>query len=98
MSERPDIGFLDHVLGFAVVAQDSAGEPVKPAVVRLHDGTNGHLIAVADALDQFGIRGPGGRDFMCSLRWLAVAPAGSARSANTLPLPGWMQQRPPGSV
>ena len=37
MRERPDIGLLNHVLGFAVVAQNAAGDPVKPAIVGLHD-------------------------------------------------------------
>src|SRR5258707_379205 len=49
MGECPDIGFLHHVLGLAVVAQDSAGEPVKPAIVRLHDRADRRLIAVAGA-------------------------------------------------
>ena len=37
MRERPDIGFLDYVLGLAVVAQDAAGEPVEAAIIRLHE-------------------------------------------------------------
>ncbi len=62
MRERPDIGFLDHVLGLAVVAQDAAGKPVEPAIVGLHDDANGRLVAPAGASDQFGLRDPGGSD------------------------------------
>ena len=68
MRERPDIGFLDHVLGFAVVAQDAAREPVEPAIVRLHDRADRGLVAVAGALDQFGFRAAGG-----DLRYLRLA-------------------------
>ncbi len=60
MGESPDVGLLDDVLGLAVVAQNAAGDPVKPAVVRLHDRTNGCLVARAGAPDQFGVGGPGG--------------------------------------
>jgi hypothetical protein len=54
MRERPDIGLLHNVLGLGVVAQDAAGQPVKPAVIRLHDRTDGRLVALAGARDQFG--------------------------------------------
>ena len=57
MGEGPDVGFLDHVFGFAVVAQDAAGDPVEPAIVRLHDRANGRLVAATGALDQFGVSG-----------------------------------------
>ena len=57
MGECPDIGFLDDVLGLAVVAQDAAGEPVEPAIVRLHDRADRRLIAAAGAADQFGVAG-----------------------------------------
>jgi hypothetical protein len=93
MRERPDIGFLDHILGFAIVAQDSAGEPVKPAIVGLHDDANGRLIARAGALHQFGVRGSDGSD----LQYLGVAHDDFALSNNMLLLIGWMRQRQIGS-
>ena len=65
MRERPDIGFLHHVLGLAVVAQNAAGDPVKPAIVRLHDEANGRLIAPAGAPDQFGLGAPDGSHLWC---------------------------------
>ena len=65
MSEGPDISLLDDVLGFAIVAQDSAGEPVEPAIVRLHDRTNGCLVAAKGALDQFCIAGLNRGIFWC---------------------------------
>jgi hypothetical protein len=52
MGEGPDIGFLDDVLGLAVVAQDAAGEPVQPAIVGLDDGADCRLIAVAGTGDE----------------------------------------------
>ena len=55
MGEGPDIGFLHDVLGLAVVAQDAAGDPVEPAIVRLHDRANGAFLARAGAPDQFGV-------------------------------------------
>src|SRR3977135_3916514 len=67
----------------------SAGEPVKPAIVGLHDGANGHLIACAGALHQFGVRAPDGSD----LRYLGVAHDDFALSNNMLLLIGWMRQR-----
>ena len=63
MREGADVGFLHHVLGLAVVAQDAAGEPVKPAIVRLHDRADRRLVAGAGAADQFGVAGPGGRNW-----------------------------------
>src|SRR5882672_6403093 len=93
MRERPDIGFLHDILGFAVVAQDSAGEPVKPAIVRLHDDADGRLITRAGAPHQFGVRGPNGSD----LRYLGMAHDDFALSNSALLLKGWMRQRPIGS-
>ena|SRR6266700_4932104 len=55
MRERAQIGFLDDVLGLAVIAQDAAGKPVKPAIVRLNDDADGGFVAGAGALDQFGV-------------------------------------------
>src|SRR5207247_6088636 len=87
--ERPDIGFLHHVLGLAVVAQDSAGEPVEPAIVRLHDRADRRLIALAGAPDQFGLSAPDGSYWRC----LCGAHDHFARSGNRLLLRGWMRQR-----
>src|SRR4051812_2988014 len=55
MSESADIGFLNDVFSLAVVAQDAAGEPVKPAVVRFHDGMNGALLSLAGAPHEIGV-------------------------------------------
>jgi hypothetical protein len=93
MRERPDIGFLDDVLGFVVVAQDSAGKAIKPAIVRLHNNANGALIARAGALHQFGVRGSDGS----SLRYLGVAHDDFALSSSALLLMDWMRQRQIGS-
>src|SRR6266478_5756368 len=79
MRECPDIGFLHHVLGFTVIAQDSAGAPVKPAIVRLHDRANGWLIALAGAPDQFGLSAPDGSYWRC----LCGAHDDFTRSGNT---------------
>src|SRR3979409_1009839 len=93
MRERADIGFLHYILGFAVVAQNSAGDPVEPAIVRLHDRANGRLVALAGALDQFGLSGPDGR----YLRDLCAAHDDLALFDNTLLPRGWMRQRQIGS-
>src|ERR1700730_10545720 len=93
MRERPEIGFLDHVLGFAVVAEDPAGEPVEPAIVRLQDGANRRLVAFAGAPDQFGVGGTDGSNLR---RWCG-AHDDFARSDDTLLLLGWMRQRQTGS-
>src|SRR3981081_4194028 len=93
MRERADIGFLHHVLGLAVVAQDAAGDPVKPAIVRLHDRANGRLIAISGALDQLGVGSPDGSNLWC----LCVAHEDLAPSDRTLPLMGWMRQGQIGS-
>ena len=82
MGERADIGFLDHVLGLAVIAQDAAGDPVEPAIVRLHDGANGRLVAAAGAPDQVGIDGSD-RD---NLRGLRRLHDGHPGSDSTVPL------------
>ncbi len=63
MGKGPDIGFLHHVLGFAVAAQDTARETVEPAVVGLHDLAQRGLVTAPRAVDQFGFRcsGAGGQ-------------------------------------
>ena len=58
MSKGADIGFLHHILGFAVVAQDAAREAVKPAVVGLHDLAERGLVTASRAIDQLGFRCP----------------------------------------
>src|SRR5437899_2712401 len=93
MGECPDIGFLHHVLGFAVVAQDSAGEPIEPAIVRLHDRADRRLIALAGAPDQFGLSAPEGSYWWC----LCGAHDDFARSDDTLLLMSWMRQMQTGS-
>ena len=65
MREGADVSLLHDVLGLAVVAQDAAGEPVEPAVVRLHDGANRGLVAGQRPADQVGVAGSGGRDMWC---------------------------------
>jgi hypothetical protein len=75
--KSPNVGFLDHILGLAIVAQNASGYPIKPAVVRCHDRTNGCFIACAGALDQFGIAVPGGD----RSRWIGAAHGYSAVAA-----------------
>jgi hypothetical protein len=57
MGERADIGLLDHDLGLGVVTQDAARKPVKPAIVRRHDGAHGSLVAIKCPADQFSVVG-----------------------------------------
>src|SRR5712671_5973519 len=93
MGESPDVSLLDHVLGFAVVAQDSAGEPVEPAIVRLHDRANRRFIAAAGAGDQFDIAAPDGVDLWC----VGVGHGDVARSSDAVLLMDWMRQSQIGS-
>ena len=60
MREGADVGFLHHVLGLAIVAQDAAGEPVEPAVMGLDDGAHGRLVAGERTPDELGVGGAGG--------------------------------------
>jgi hypothetical protein len=80
MRESPHIGFLDDVLGFTVIAQDAAGKPVKPAIIRLHDDADGRLVAGAGARDQFGVAIRDGSN----LWGLGVAHDWAARSVDRL--------------
>ena len=73
MRERADIGLLHHVLGFPVIAQDAAGEPVEFSIVRRDDGANRSLVAPKGAPDQFGVAACGGGD----LGGLSLAHGGS---------------------
>src|SRR3569623_2225820 len=59
MGEGADIGLLHHILGIGVVTQAAARQPVKPAIVGLHDLAQRSLVAAAGALDQLGLRCPG---------------------------------------
>src|SRR5579859_1081451 len=92
MRERPDIRFLNDVLGFAVVAQNAAGDPVEPAIVRLHDRPDGRLIAAARTSDQFEICGRGGR-FLGPSEGVHGGLLGSHAGTAT----GWMRQNYKGS-
>src|SRR5260221_3480997 len=65
MGAIPAIGSLPLVRGLAVVAQVAAGEPVKPAIVRLHDRADCRLIALAGAPNQFGLSAPDGSYWRC---------------------------------
>ena len=50
--EGADIGFLHHVLGLGIVAQDAARHAEQPAVIALRDGADGRLVALARKLHQ----------------------------------------------
>ena len=43
--ESPDVGFLKHVLGLAVVLHDTSGDAVKALVVAQHDGAESARLA-----------------------------------------------------
>src|ERR1700716_3854819 len=60
MREGADIGLLDHILGFAVVAQDAAGDPVEPTIIPLHDSTERRAVAGERAAHELRILGVGG--------------------------------------
>ena len=55
MREGTNVGFLHDVLGLAVVTQDTAGDPIELAIIRLHDGTDRAFVAGARATNQFQI-------------------------------------------
>src|SRR6516164_2571509 len=59
MRESPDIGLLHHVLGLAVAAENAASEPIKPAVVGLHDRAQRRLVTGPRTVDQLGFGCPG---------------------------------------
>ena len=69
MREGANVGLLHHILGLAVVAQDAAGKAIEPAVIRLHDGANGRLVAGQRPPHQFGVAGFDGR----YLRYVGLA-------------------------
>ena len=57
MGKSVDIGFLDDIFGFAVISQDAARDPVKPAIVPLHDGAKRRIVARKRTPHEFGIVG-----------------------------------------
>ena len=61
MREGADIGFLDRIFGFAVVAKDAARNAVEPAVIAPHDGAKCAAVAGKRAPHQFGILGRDGK-------------------------------------
>ena len=69
MREGAHIGFLHHVLGLAVVAEQAAGKAIEPAVIRLHDGAYRRLVAGQRPPHQFGVAGFDGR----CLRYVGLA-------------------------
>ena len=60
MGKGVDIRFLDHIFGFAIIPQDAAGDPVKPAIVPLHDGAKRRVVTGERAPNEFGIVGRDG--------------------------------------
>ena len=57
MGEGVDIGFLDDIFGFAVIPQDAARNPIKPAIVPLHDGAKRRFVTSERAPHEFSIVG-----------------------------------------
>jgi hypothetical protein len=55
MSEGIDIGLLHDIFGFAIVPQDAAGDPVKSAIVPLHDCAERRLITAERTPHQLGL-------------------------------------------
>jgi hypothetical protein len=55
-----DIRFLDHIFGFAVIPQNAARNPIKSAIVPLHDGTKCRVVTGEGAPYEFGIAGRDG--------------------------------------
>ena len=60
MGKGFDIRFLDDIFGFAVIPQDASGDPVKPAIVPLHDSTKRHVVTGECAPHEFGFVGRDG--------------------------------------
>ena len=57
--EGPDIGFLQRILGFKVIAQDAAGDAVEPLIVLANDQRDGARILTAGAGHELGFFGLG---------------------------------------
>ena len=60
-SKGVDIRFLDGILGFNVILQDTACEPVKSAIVPFHDRAERCVIAGACTPNELGIVGTGSK-------------------------------------
>ena len=60
MGKGFDIRFLDHIFGFTVIPQNAAGDPVKSAIVPLHDGAKRHVVTGERTPNEFGIVGRAG--------------------------------------
>jgi hypothetical protein len=56
--EPAEIGLLQHVLGFAIVADHAARDAVEASIVRLDDGANGGVVLAYGAVDEFAFRRP----------------------------------------
>ena len=52
------VSLLQHILGFGTVANDAPRNPVKTAVVGLHDGPNSALFTARGTAYQVGFIGP----------------------------------------
>ncbi len=57
MGKGGDIRLLDDIFGFAAIPQDASGDPVKSAVVPLHDGAKRHVVTGECAPHEFGFVG-----------------------------------------
>ena len=60
MRKGVDIRFLDGIFGFAIIPQDAAGDPVKPAIVPLHDSAERGAITGACTPNELSIVGRDG--------------------------------------
>ena len=59
MPEGKDVGFLNNILGFAVVAHYTPCEPVEPLIVRLHDRAEGIALARQRTPNEVHVAGNG---------------------------------------
>src|SRR5215467_11088650 len=57
VGEAAQIGLLQHVLRFYVIADDAAGKAIEPAVVPLHDRAHRRLVAPQRSRDQLCVAG-----------------------------------------
>jgi len=55
MGESLDISFLDNIFSFAVISHYAASDPVKLAIVPLHDGAKRRLITGERPPNELGI-------------------------------------------
>ena len=54
-AKSSDVGFLNHILGLAVVLDHRAGDAIEALVVALHDDAESVTVALARELNQLGI-------------------------------------------